>query len=92
MVGNKIDLRDNEEAIQKMRDKDLAMITTAQGVELARELKAVAYHETSSLTSVGLKEFFNTVILAGLGELAADGPKLFGEGEGKGKKEKCIMM
>lgn len=62
VVGNKIDLRNDEETVKKLADKNLTMVTYEEGLQLAKEVGAAAYRETSALTGEGIKELFNTAI------------------------------
>lgn len=38
LVGTKLDLRDDKDAIERLRDKKLAPITYPQGLAMAREI------------------------------------------------------
>jgi Ras-related C3 botulinum toxin substrate 1 len=62
LVGTKLDLRENEEMIKKLRERDQAPITYEQGLKLSKEVGAVAYCECSARTQKGLKECFNKCI------------------------------
>ncbi len=66
LVGNKLDLRDDRETIEKLQRVGQSPITKAQGEELAREIRAVTYCECSALTQKGLKNVFDEAILAAL--------------------------
>jgi len=56
LVGTKLDLREDPEKLESLKEKGLAPITVEQGEQLAREIKAVKYMECSALTQKGLKE------------------------------------
>ncbi|KTF97777.1 hypothetical protein cypCar_00012502, partial [Cyprinus carpio] len=58
LVGTKLDLRDEKETIEKLKEKKLAPITYPQGLALAKEVDAVKYLECSALTQRGLKTVF----------------------------------
>ena len=60
--GTKLDLRDDPETISRLRAHRLAPITHAQGLQMAKEIKAVQYLECSALTHVGLKKVFDEAI------------------------------
>jgi len=47
LVGTKVDLRNNEEFLQRLAERKLTPITKKQGQSLAKELGAVAYLELS---------------------------------------------
>ena len=66
LVGNKLDLRDDRETIEKLQRVGQSPITKAQGEKLAREIGAVKYCECSALTQEGLKNVFDEAILATL--------------------------
>ncbi|XP_076583860.1 ras-related C3 botulinum toxin substrate 2-like [Chaetodon auriga] len=62
LVGTKLDLRDEKETIAKLKEKNLAPITQAQGQALAQEIEADKYLECSALTQDGLKTVFDEAI------------------------------
>ena len=63
-MGTKLDLRDDAETVQKLRDKKLAPISYAQGLSMMKEVRAVKYLECSALTQKGLKTVFDDAIRA----------------------------
>ena len=50
LVGTKLDLRDDKEISEKLKEKGLAPITYPQGLEMMEEIGAVKYLECSALT------------------------------------------
>lgn len=64
MVGTKLDLRDDRETIEKLREKKQAPISCQQGLTMAKEVGAVKYVECSALTQKGLKQVFDEAIRA----------------------------
>lgn len=56
ILGTKLDLRDDPKSIEKLRERRLAPITYTQGLQMAKEIKAVKYLECSALTQNGLKQ------------------------------------
>ncbi|PAA69258.1 hypothetical protein BOX15_Mlig007352g1, partial [Macrostomum lignano] len=62
LVGTKLDLRDDKDTIEKLREKRLAPITHLQGMTMAKEINAVKYLECSALTQKGLKNVFDEAI------------------------------
>lgn len=64
LVGTKLDLRDDKDQIEKLKDKRLAPITYPQGLAMAKDINAVKYLECSALTTKGLKTVFDEAIRA----------------------------
>jgi len=64
LVGTKLDLREDQETVQKLREKRLAPITYPQGMQMARDINAAKYLECSALTQKGLKAVFDEAIRA----------------------------
>jgi small GTP-binding protein len=66
LVGTKIDLRDDREMIDKLREKGLKPVTREQGEALAREFRervsTCTYLECSAWTMIGVPEVFYKVI------------------------------
>ena len=59
-----MDLRDDKETVQKLREKSLAPITTTDGQKLQKDIGAVKYVECSALTQKGLKTVFDEAVRA----------------------------
>ena len=64
LVGTKLDLRDDKETIEKLKEKRLAPISYTQGLQMQKEIGAVKYLECSALTQKGLKTVFDEAIRA----------------------------
>lgn len=64
LVGTKLDLRDDKDTIEKLKEKKLGPITYPQGLQMAKEIAAVKYLECSALTQKGLKTVFDEAIRA----------------------------
>jgi len=62
LVGTKLDLREDKETIEKLKEKKLAPITYPQGLAMMKEITAVKYVECSALTQKGLKQVFDEAI------------------------------
>lgn len=64
LVGTKLDLRESKEHFEKLKEANISPITTAQGVQMGKNIKAVKYLECSALTQKGLKQIFDEAIRA----------------------------
>lgn len=64
LVGTKLDLREDKETVEKLKEKKLSPITYPQGLAMAKEIQAVKYLECSALTQKGLKTVFDEAIRA----------------------------
>ncbi|KAK9475788.1 P-loop containing nucleoside triphosphate hydrolase protein [Lipomyces japonicus] len=64
LVGTKLDLREDKETIDKLREKRMTPITYPQGLQMAKDIHAVRYLECSALTQKGLKAVFDEAIRA----------------------------
>lgn len=64
LVGTKLDLREDEEKLDSLKEKGLSPITYEKGENMANEIKAVKYMECSALNQKGLKEVFDEAIKA----------------------------
>jgi len=64
LVGNKVDLREDADFLEKMKASRKKIISTEDGEKLAKEIKAVKYMECSAKTQQGLKEVFEEAVLS----------------------------
>ena len=64
LVGTKLDLREDRDTIEKLKEKRLAPITYPQGLAMTKDVGAVKYLECSALTQKGLKTVFDEAIRA----------------------------
>ncbi|KAL1412492.1 Rho GTPase protein rac1 [Vanrija albida] len=64
LVGTKLDLREDPQTIQRLRERRFSPITYSMGLQLAKEVGAVRYVESSSKTQKGLKNVFDEAIRA----------------------------
>ncbi|KAH8920904.1 putative Rac1 GTP binding protein [Atractiella rhizophila] len=64
LVGTKLDLREDPETIQKLRERRMSPIAYQQAAQMARDINAVRYLECSALTQKGLKNVFDEAIRA----------------------------
>eukprot|EP01119_Soliformovum_irregulare_P015990 TRINITY_DN4588_c0_g1_i4.p1 TRINITY_DN4588_c0_g1~~TRINITY_DN4588_c0_g1_i4.p1 ORF type:complete len:115 (-),score=32.44 TRINITY_DN4588_c0_g1_i4:49-393(-) len=82
LVGTKLDLREDRETIDRLREKNMAPISYEQGMGKAKEINAIKFMECSALTQKGLKNVFDEAIRA----VIAPAPKK------KQKKGGCSML
>jgi Ras-related C3 botulinum toxin substrate 1 len=54
LVGTKLDLREDTDTIDKLREKRMSPITYSQGLQMAKDIGAVKYLECSALTQKGM--------------------------------------
>ncbi|XP_070187374.1 ras-related C3 botulinum toxin substrate 1-like [Littorina saxatilis] len=66
LVGTKLDLRQDKNAVRQLRERKQTPVTTSQGSELARIIKAKRYFECSSLTQENLKNAFQETVRVAL--------------------------
>ncbi|KAJ7386248.1 Ras- C3 botulinum toxin substrate 2 [Desmophyllum pertusum] len=64
LVGTKLDLRDDKETIEKLKDKKLNPVPYTDGLKMAKEINGQKYLECSALTQKGLKTVFDEAIRA----------------------------
>ncbi|XP_052750468.1 ras-related C3 botulinum toxin substrate 1-like [Galleria mellonella] len=64
LVGTKLDLRDDKETIENLKEGKLAPVTYPQGFDMSKEINAVKYIECSALTQKSLKTVFDEAIRA----------------------------
>lgn len=65
-VGNKIDLRSDENTVNELASKSLKPVSFEQGKEAAEKIKAVKYIECSAKNGDAVKEVFKTAAAASL--------------------------
>ncbi|KAJ3120549.1 Rho GTPase protein rac1 [Nowakowskiella sp. JEL0407] len=82
LVGTKLDLREDRETIEKLREKRMTVITYPQGLQMAKEIGGKKYLECSALTQKGLKNVFDEAIRA---VMCPDIPQ-------KTKSKKCRLL
>jgi len=64
LVGTKVDLRNDQDAIENLKEKNMAPMQPEDGEKLCSDIKAIKYMECSALTMEGLKEVFDIAIKA----------------------------
>lgn len=81
LVGTKLDLGDDKDMIEKLKEKQLTSITYPQGLAVAKEIGAVKYLECWVLTHQDLKTVFDEAIPAFLCPCPV-----------KRRKRKCLLL
>jgi len=84
LVGTKLDLREDRETIERLKERKQSPINYNQGLQMAKEIGAVKYLECSALTQRGLKNVFDEAIRAVLYPNATT--------SGHKKKKKCLII
>jgi len=64
LVGTKLDLRENPETIESLKENNLEPIPYEQGEKLAKEVGAAKYLECSALTQKNLPQVFEEAVKA----------------------------
>jgi Ras-related C3 botulinum toxin substrate 1 len=82
LVGTKLDLRDERETIERLKEDNLEPISFKQGEEKAKEILAEKYMECSALTQNGIRQLFDMAIRSSLRRLHAS----------EKKKKNCNLM
>jgi len=62
LIGTKIDLREDKEALQALSEHGQAPLKREQGQKLANKIRAIKYLECSALTQRGLKQVFDEAV------------------------------
>jgi len=64
LVGTKCDIRNDPVEVEKLKAQGQSPITTEQGIELAKKLKAIKFMECSAKTQENLKDVFDEAVRA----------------------------
>lgn len=62
LVGTKLDLREDQATLEKLRGSGQQAVSTQRGEELAKKIKAVKYLECSAKTEANLKTVFDDAV------------------------------
>jgi len=81
LVGTKVDMREDREAVERLREKGQNPINYEQGMAKAKEINAIKYLECSALTQKGLKNVFDEAIRG-----------VFAPKTSKKKKGGCLIL
>lgn len=90
IVGTKIDLRTNQDALDRLYERGQMPLVPEDGESLAKRVKAAAYLECSSLTQEGLQNVFATALRAARGKHI--GPVAVKPRNGGTELAKCAIM
>jgi len=61
LVGTKLDLKENENVINKLSANGQSPISYQQGISLSQRINATKYIECSSFTKEGIKDIFSEI-------------------------------
>lgn len=75
LVGTKVDLRTNQDEIERLAKKKERPVTYEEANRVAKQLKAVKYVECSALNQQGIRDVFDEAILAVLNKPKSNSPK-----------------
>ncbi|CAO3653486.1 unnamed protein product [Cunninghamella echinulata] len=64
LVGTKLDLREDPETVERLKQKKMSPISYTQALQMAKDIGAEKYLECSALTQKGLKNVFDEAIRA----------------------------
>jgi Ras-related C3 botulinum toxin substrate 1 len=64
LVGTKTDLKDDPNIQQKLKEKNMSVVSAQQGEDLRKQIKAIKYVECSAKTGSGVKTVFDESIRA----------------------------
>lgn len=99
LVGTKLDLRDDPEVREQLRQRKMSPISYEQAVQVAKEIKAVKYLECSALTQRNLKSVFDEAIKSVLDHIQSVDESLMycravisPKPPSKPKKSKCSIL
>jgi len=68
LVGTKVDLRNDEDEVEKLKKKNINVLTTEDGETLKNEINAFAYIECSALTQENIATIFEECARCVLGD------------------------
>lgn len=87
LVGNKIDLREDQETLEHLQELKQTPITRTQGLACAKKIGAVKYMECSAKNGKGLREVFTTAA-----EVVVS-PEIYQHTQVKSEKKfKCLLL
>jgi len=94
LVGTKLDLRENPETIESLKENNLEPIPSEMGEKLAKEVGAAKYLECSALTQKNLPAVFEEAVKA-VFNYHKEKTQASGKGKGGDNKKdnnKCLIQ
>ena len=91
LVGCKVDLRNDPQTIEALRQEGLQPVTTAEGQAVAEQIGATGYYECSAKTGFGVREVFEAATRASLMGKSKNSGKNKNKNSGK-KKRRCVLL
>lgn len=73
LVGTKLDMRDDENEVRKVRANKDEIVTTEQGQAMAKQIKAHGYMETSAKQGTFVQEIFQKCLEIRMGKQSSGG-------------------
>jgi Ras-related C3 botulinum toxin substrate 1 len=83
LAGTKMDLRSDTKAVDQLKKSGVSPVTTEEGQQVAKEIKAKQFIECSALTQRNLTNLFETCVREAVGGFKS--PK-------KPKSKKCTLL
>jgi len=91
LVGTKLDLRGDSNMLHDLRTQGKKEITTQEGNDLAKQIKAIKYVECSALTQQGVKQVFDEALRTVIKKRGGRAPGDGGGSAGGGDTKCCIL-
>mgnify|MGYP003365667748 FL=1 len=93
LVGCKVDLRNDGQIMEQLREVGQQPVSTADGQAVAEQIGATGYYECSAKTGFGVREVFEAATRASLmGKSKNNGKAKKNSNSDKKKKRKCTLL
>jgi GTPase SAR1 family protein len=86
LIGNKIDLREDENEIEKVKKNNESIVSFEEGLKFSKEVNADGFFECSALKGIGVKEIFENAIKFKFGTNEKD------KNDTETKNGSCLLM